>query len=129
MLNILEEACMKYSRLTSIAFKVMVSWMRKVCLELKISVPVGISRRIFSIVNSNWESPISGVKEQNTKIFELFLDVCSANRMDWYNNGTTFQSITSVLCHTMEEQPWKMKSKYYMLSILLPRYGVRKVRV
>jgi hypothetical protein len=29
----------------------------------------------------------------------------------------------------MEEQPWKMKSKYCMLSILVPRYGVRKVMI
>jgi hypothetical protein len=88
-----------------------------------------ILRRIFSVVNSNWESPISGVKEQNTKIFELFLDVSSKNKMDWYDHDTVFQSVTSLMHHIMEEQPWKMKSKYCMLSMLLPRYGVRKVMI
>jgi hypothetical protein len=54
MLNILEEACMKYSRLTSIAFKVLVSWIEKVCLELKLNMSSDLLIRKFSIINSNW---------------------------------------------------------------------------
>jgi hypothetical protein len=128
MLNILEEACMKYSRLTSVAFKVLVSWVKKVCLELKLNMTSGVLRRIFSIVISNWENPIKGVKEQNIKLFDLFLDVCSANKMNLYYDGdTTFGSESSLLHCTMEGQPWKMKSKYCILNVLLPRYGVRKV--
>jgi hypothetical protein len=129
MLNILENACMKYSRLTTIAFKVLVLWLKKVCLEFKLNVTGDVLRRIFSVINSNWESPISGVKEQNSKLVELFLDVCSRNRMDWDDHDSTFQSVTTLMHHTMEEQPWKMKSKYCMLSILVPRYGVRKVMI
>jgi len=126
--DILEEACMKYSRLTSIAFKVLVSWVKKVCLELKLNMADGILRRILSIINSNWESPIHGVKEQNIKLFELFLDVCSANKINLLDDrDTTFGSVSSLLHYTMEGQPWKMKSKYCILSVLLPRYGVRKV--
>jgi hypothetical protein len=128
MLNILEEACMKYSRLTSIAFKVLVSWVKMVCLELKLNMTGGVLRRILSVINSNWESPINGVKEQNIKLFELFLDVCSANRMNLADDcDAAFGSISSLLHYTMEGQPWKMKSKYCILSVLLPRYGVRKV--
>lgn len=126
--DILEEACMKYSRLTSIAFKVLVSWVKKVCLELKLNVTNGVLRRIFSVINSNWESPINGVKEQNIKLFELFMDVCSANKINLLDDrGATFGSVSSLLLYTMEGQPWKMKSKYCILSVLLPRYGVRKV--
>lgn len=127
MLNILEEACMKYTRLTSIAFKVLVSWIEKVCLEQKFNMTNEPLRRIFSIINSNWESPISGVKAQNTRIFKLYLDVCSTNEICWYDCDAAFKSVTAILCHIMEVQPWKMKSKYYMLNVLLPRYGVRKV--
>jgi hypothetical protein len=129
MLNILENACMKYSRLTSIAFKVLALWVKKVCLEFKLNMTSDILRRIFSVVNSSWENPISGVKEQNTKIFELFLDVCSKNKMDRQDCDKTFQSVTTLMHHTMEEQPWKMKSKYYMLRVLLPKYGVKKVMI
>jgi len=126
--DILEEACMKYSRLTSIAFKVMVSWVKKVCLERKLNVAGGVLRRIFSIINSNWESPLNGVKEQNSKLFELFLDVCSANKINLFDDhDTTFGLVSPLLHYTMEGQPWKMKSKYCILSVLLPRYGVRKV--
>jgi hypothetical protein len=84
-------------------------------------------RRIFSIINSNWESPISGVRAQNTRIFKLYLDVCSTNEICWNDCDAALKSVTAVLCHIMEVQPWKMKSKYYMLNVLLPRYGVRKV--
>ena len=129
MFNILEEACMKYSKLTSIAFKVLVSWVKKVCLELKLNMTGVVLRRMFSIINSNWESPINGVKEQNIKLFELFLDVCSADRINLLDCDTAFGSISSLLHYTMEGQPWKMKSKYCMLSVLLPRYGVRKVLI
>lgn len=126
--DILEEACIKYSRLTSIAFKVLVLWVKKVCLELKLNMMGGVLRRILSIINSNWESPINGVKEQNIKLFELFLDVCSANKTKLLDvRDTTFGSVSSLLHYTMEGQPWKMKSKYCILSVLLPRYGVRKV--
>jgi hypothetical protein len=128
--DILEEACMKYSRLTSIAFKVMVSWVKKVCLELKLNVTDGVLRGIFSVINSNWESPINGVKEHNIKLFELFLDVCSANKINLFDDrDTTFGSVSSLLRYTMEGQPWKMKSKYCILSVLLPRYGVKKVAI
>ncbi|XP_033607441.1 uncharacterized protein LOC111864554 isoform X3 [Cryptotermes secundus] len=126
MLNILEEACMKYTRLTSIAFKVLVSWIEKVCLQQKLNMTNESLRKIFSIINSNWESPISGVKAQNTRIFKLYLDVCSTNEICWYDCDAAFKSVTAVLCHIMEVQPWKMKSKYYMLNVLLSRYGVRK---
>jgi len=126
--DILEEACMKYSRLTCMAFKVLVSWVKKVCLGRELNMMDGVLRRIFSIINSNWESPINGVKEQNIKLFELFVDVCSAKTInlldDW---DTTCGSVSSLLHYTMEEQPWKMKSKYCILSVLLPRYGVKKV--
>lgn len=126
--DILEEACMKYSRLTSIAFKVLVLWVKKVCLEFKLNMTAGVLRRILSVINSNWESPINGVKDQNIKLFELFLDVCSANRINLLDGcDTTFGSVSSLLHYTMEGQPWKMKSKYCVLSVLLPRYGVRKV--
>jgi hypothetical protein len=126
--DILEEECMKYSRLTSIAFKVLVLWVKKVCLELKLNMTGGVLRRILSVINSNWESPINGVKEQNIKLFELFLDVCSTNRINLIDDrDTTFGSVSSLLHYTMEGQPWKMKSKYRVLSVLLSRCGVRKV--
>jgi hypothetical protein len=127
MLNILEEACMKYTRLTSIAFKVLVSWIEKVCLEFKWNMSSDLLRRIFSIINSNWENPISGVKAQNTRIFKCYLDMCSTSEICWYDCDAALKSITSLLHHIMEVQPWKMKSKYCMLNVLLPRYGVMKV--
>lgn len=129
MLNILEEACMKYTRLTGIAFKVLVSWIEKACLELKLNMSSDPLRRIFSIINSNWENPISGVKTQNTRIFKLYLDVCSTNEICWCDRDTALRSVTSLLHHIMEVHPWKMKSKYCMLNVLLPRYGVMKVFV
>ncbi|CAG2056777.1 unnamed protein product [Timema podura] len=127
--NVLKQSCRKYSKYTLISFKTLVLWILKMidylgsgyCLTGK------TVHDIFTIVNSNWESSINGVREQNTKILQLLFYI-SDEILQVDENGQYLVPFTAsnILYIVMTEQPWRMKSKYFMLEILLPMYGVKK---
>ncbi|XP_068085815.1 uncharacterized protein [Anabrus simplex] len=116
--NVVQIHCRQYSRLTIVAFRALVRWLQLLSDVGETSlVDNVVARTVFAIVNNNWESPINGIRKENLKILELLMDVCNTREENVF-------SVANLLPTILHEQPWNMKSKYFMLAVLLPRYGV-----
>jgi hypothetical protein len=83
-------------------------------------------KRAISIVFSNWENPICGVKEINVEILRtVFITLSKVTPRS--NAQDNVLNLSSFLRSVMRKIPWRMKSKYLMLTSLLPQYGAEKV--
>ena len=124
LLALLGQLCMSYSRMSCLGFKMLVTWMEKILFsKSKQGLPSRDMKTIFHIINSNWDNPMHGVREHNSRIFELFLDVCLIHSIE----DPSFIPSQHLMDIVTREQPWQARSKYCVLTVLLQRYGVKRV--
>ena len=78
--------------------------------------------RMAAVIISNWENPFNGVREQNTIAFNHLLMMAE-------NSDVTPPLLkpNALLQLVLAENSWMKKSKYFLLTALLPRCGVLKV--
>jgi hypothetical protein len=79
----------------------------------------------MNIVITNWENPMNGVREQNSMIFEELLVTTDSFPGEESHPG--YLKSPALLDLVLTEQSWMMKSKYFLLSVILPKCGVLKV--
>ncbi|KAL1138857.1 hypothetical protein AAG570_008919 [Ranatra chinensis] len=116
MFPVLENHCFQYTQLTLLSFKCLSSWLRKVSTDILL--------RILNVVMANWENPMNCVKEQNSIIFDHLLNATETFHDE---ECSAYLKPSALLNLVLTEQSWMMKSKYFLLSIILPKCGVLKV--
>lgn len=126
--------CFEYNSLCLISFKVLVNLIKKINTidQDGISLLESNFKEVFNIVMSNWENPLSGVREQNLLVFEQLL-MTTKNCWKLLPVDSTVLDEMNTLCPLLHliltEISWMMKSKYFLLSAVLRRFGVNKVNL
>lgn len=130
--TVLQKLCYEYNALCFLSFRTLAVLLQKINNFPEKSDIISIEhfKQILNIVMANWENPLSGVREQNMMVFEQLLLV---NRNYWaflegqYPNiyhVTEDIKLRPLLEIILVEQSWMLKSKYFLLSAILPRYGI-----
>ncbi|XP_014286228.1 tRNA (32-2'-O)-methyltransferase regulator THADA [Halyomorpha halys] len=120
LFSLIEKHCFQYSHLTLLAFKSLVSWIKR-CEVLSNPLPQELMSRMAAVIISNWENPFNGVREQNAIAFNHLLLMAETS-----DDTPPLLKPNALLQLVLAENSWMKKSKYFLLTALLPRCGVLK---
>lgn len=110
-------ACYQYSHLTSVGFRILNMWL-SYWNKMEYCLDANSCEDIYSLVANNWQNPLPGVRKEVFKTFSTLIEVSCQN--------TKFTA-ESILAHVIKDMSWKMKNKYFYLTVLMPKVGVAKV--
>lgn len=131
---ILQKLCYEYNALCFLSFRTLAIFLQKInnFPEKNNIISSENFKQLLNIVMANWENPLSGIREQNTVVFEQLLLV---NENYWKFLEGQYPNVYSVVGDKVHplleiilvEQSWMLKSKYYLLSAIVLRYGITQV--
>ncbi|KAK7862447.1 hypothetical protein R5R35_001351 [Gryllus longicercus] len=114
MAPIISTACYQFSPFTCLGFRTLHMWI-SYWQKMDYYLDSTVSENIYTIVVGNWENPVPGVRKENVKVLCALLEVAGPS--------SRF-SVEELLQHVMKDMSWKMKSKYFLLAVLIPKHGV-----
>ncbi|XP_063230156.1 tRNA (32-2'-O)-methyltransferase regulator THADA [Bacillus rossius redtenbacheri] len=117
----LRRHCASYSRFTHSAFRLMEAWLHQAARPES-----GTVHAVFSLVSANWENPVNGVRALNSRLLRALLDVCERGNYVLDEPCRVPLTAAALLEVAVRELPWHVKSKYYILEVVLRKYGARK---
>lgn len=129
---VLQKLCYEYNALCFLSFRTLAVLLQKINKfpEKCDIISTENFKQILNIIMANWENPLSGVREQNMMVFEQLLLI---NEHYWAFLEGQYPNIYHVMTDIklrplleliLVEQSWMLKSKYFLLSAVLPRYGI-----
>lgn len=132
MFPILHKLCYEYNDLCFLSFRTLAILLQKINKfpEKNSIISTESFVQILNIVMANWENPLSGIREQNSVVFEQLLLV---NENYWKfilgQHPDIYHVVGDIKLRPLLEtvlinQSWMLKSKYFLLSAIVPRYGI-----
>uniref|UniRef100_A0A1B6DSX9 Uncharacterized protein n=1 Tax=Clastoptera arizonana TaxID=38151 RepID=A0A1B6DSX9_9HEMI len=113
------------------SFKVLVNVVKKINIleQSTISLSDENFKKVLQIVMSNWENSMPGVREQISLLLNQILQIdkdwgCLLSKKSHLFGDDKYFPILQLI---FMEQSWMMKSKYFLLSTILPICGIKKV--
>ena len=76
---------------------------------------------VNSIIFNNWENPVRGVPD--------ILETTLVNVLEFHQkfDSEYYRRYLNILCEKVKNFSWKLKGKYRVLNVLLPRIGATKL--
>lgn len=121
MFDAIYRNCMKYTRYSYFAYKVLHVWLKK----LKKTSDVRfwhkcnciIERKLEAIIFSNWSNALNDISKQNAQIFNIYLRIMLQKYKE------TFVQHSFYLCTF--NMPWQNEVKYIMLAEICQLWDVK----
>lgn len=132
---VIQEYCCDLKSTTYLVFKVLNKFLQKVHLNYPSGqgCPNDWFKRILKVVLTNWENPLTGIRQINSLIFNQMLDF---NQHIWEtaveSEGFASKGLMKHECFLgliFRELSWTVKSKYFLLSEVVSKTSVSQVSI
>ncbi|XP_072743363.1 uncharacterized protein [Anoplolepis gracilipes] len=112
MFDVIFENCMKYTRYSYFAYKVLYVWLKKLkqITDMRFWYKDNciLERKLEAIIFSNWSNALNDICKQNAQIFNMYLRIMSMKYTESYTSYILSDCILNI--------PWQNEIKYIILT-------------